>query len=165
MRWRSVARGVSRRGPLVMLNFEAEISSSAQANDHPELIWRSCSWCGRRSRINYWQAIRPNPLVHIKRQDDRGQSCLFLFRFRLRMSLKIVTFRRSFFREYDWRLLLLVPPLRRKDSHLTPMLKRSQVAKFGLVTASVAVMEAVSEQNDNLMLPIWGWCVGVLLEV
>lgn len=28
-----------------------------------------------------------------------------------------------------------------------------------------SVMEALSEQNDNLILPIWSWCLGVLMEV
>lgn len=40
-----------------------------------------------------------------------------------------------------------------------------QIPLFTLMTSLVAMMEALSEQNDNLTLPIWGWCLGVLLRL
>lgn len=36
---------------------------------------------------------------------------------------------------------------------------------FTVTTVLVTLMEAVSAQNDNLVLPVYGWAVGVLLGV
>jgi hypothetical protein len=41
----------------------------------------------------------------------------------------------------------------------------AQIPLFAVMTSLVAMMEALSEQNDNLTLPIWGWCLGVLLRL
>jgi hypothetical protein len=32
-----------------------------------------------------------------------------------------------------------------------------------MLALALSLMEAVSEQNDNLILPIWGWCLGVCM--
>jgi dolichol kinase len=36
---------------------------------------------------------------------------------------------------------------------------------FVVTTTLTTLMEAVSAQNDNLVLPVYGWAVGVLLGV
>lgn len=37
--------------------------------------------------------------------------------------------------------------------------------RYAVMCFLCSVMEALSEQNDNLILPIWSWCLGVLMEV
>lgn len=38
---------------------------------------------------------------------------------------------------------------------------RTQVTRYTILSLALSLMEAFSEQNDNLILPIWGWCLGV----
>lgn len=40
-----------------------------------------------------------------------------------------------------------------------------QSLPYALTTALLAVLEAMSDQNDNLILPMFGWTVGILLDV
>ncbi len=40
-----------------------------------------------------------------------------------------------------------------------------QLPRFGLMALFASMLEGLSEQNDNLVLPIWGWCVGVIMAV
>jgi len=39
------------------------------------------------------------------------------------------------------------------------------LAAFTVTTVLTTLMEAFSAQNDNLVLPVYGWAVGVLLGV
>ncbi|GHJ88536.1 hypothetical protein NliqN6_4938 [Naganishia liquefaciens] len=48
---------------------------------------------------------------------------------------------------------------------LTGCVGEFSIPLFTVMTTLVAMMEALSEQNDNLTLPIWGWCLGVLLRL
>jgi hypothetical protein len=41
--------------------------------------------------------------------------------------------------------------------------RMSQVTRYTMLALALSLMEAVSEQNDNLILPIWGWCLGVCM--
>ncbi|KAL7418737.1 dolichol kinase [Cryptotrichosporon argae] len=48
---------------------------------------------------------------------------------------------------------------------VTGATERFSVSKFAATTAVSTVLEAVSMQNDNLILPMYGWAIGTLLGV
>ncbi|KAG7530876.1 hypothetical protein FFLO_04739 [Filobasidium floriforme] len=46
---------------------------------------------------------------------------------------------------------------------MTGIIDPFSVTRYTMLALALSLMEAVSEQNDNLILPIWGWCLGTCL--
>lgn len=105
----------------------------------------------------YWETIRENQVVSVRRKDRRGVHRILCLGHGIHQYSPSLRSSRSFQCTFSPHPSY---PLIRYGVDLD-----YQFWPYAVTTALSAVLEAMSDQNDNLILPMFGWAVGSLLGV